>query len=324
MKTRLLSKLAFALAAMIAAPLAAHAEFPEKPITIVISAAPGGSPDILARIIGKYLSERVGQPVIVENKPGGAGNIATEFVANAEPDGYTLLGTSDSLSINQTLFKELPFHAVTSFAPVIQAISAPQVLAVNEDIPANSLQEFLALAKSKPGELSLASPAIGTTGQLGVLLLENITGIDVIPAVYKSAQPALTDVLGKHADGIIVTLAPALPHIKSGKLKALAVSPGERSAALPDVPTFVEQGVPEFNFTSWQGFVAPAGTPADVVAKLNTEINAVIADPAARAQLVEQAFEPVGGTPEQLGEVIKSGIDRWAEVIKANNIPAVN
>ena len=224
----------------------------------------------------------------------------------------------------RTLFKDLPFEAETSFAPVIQAISAPQVLAVNEDIPANNLQEFLALAKSKPGEVSLASPAIGTTGQLGVLLLENITGIDVTPAVYKSAQPALTDVLGKHADGIIVTLAPALPHIKSGKLKALAVSPSERSAALPDVPTFVEQGVPEFNFTSWQGFVAPAGTPVEVIAKLNTEINAVIADPAARAQLIEQAFEPVGGTPDQLSEVIRSGITRWAEVIKANNIPPVN
>jgi tripartite-type tricarboxylate transporter receptor subunit TctC len=319
-----LTTLALAFTTILAAPLAAHAEFPEKPITIVIQAAPGGSPDILARIIGKYLSERVGQPVIVENKPGGAGNIASELVANAAPDGYTLLGTSDSLSINQTLFKDLPFHAETSFAPVIQAISASQVLAVNEDIPANNLQEFLALAKSKPGEVSLASPAIGTTGQLGVLLLENLTGIDVTPAVYKSAQPALTDVLGKHADGIIVTLAPALPHIKSGKLKALAVSPSERSAALPDVPTFVEQGVPEFNFTSWQGFVAPAGTPPEVIAKLNTEINAVIADPAARAQLVEQAFEPVGGTPEQLGEVIKSGITRWAEVIKANNIPPVN
>ena len=319
-----LTTLALALTTVLAAPLAAHAEFPEKPITIVIQAAPGGSPDILARIIGKYLSERVGQPVIIENKPGGAGNIAAELVANAAPDGYTLLGTSDSLSINQTLFKDLPFEAETSFAPVIQAISAPQVLAVNEDIPANNLQEFLALAKSKPGEVSLASPAIGTTGQLGVLLLENITGIDVTPAVYKSAQPALTDVLGKHADGIIVTLAPALPHIKSGKLKALAVSPSERSAALPDVPTFVEQGVPEFNFTSWQGFVAPAGTPVEVIAKLNTEINAVIADPAARAQLIEQAFEPVGGTPDQLSEVIRSGITRWAEVIKANNIPPVN
>ncbi|HWK14803.1 MAG TPA: tripartite tricarboxylate transporter substrate binding protein [Rhizobiaceae bacterium] len=322
--TTFLPKIALALAALVAAPLAAHADYPEKPITIVISAAPGGSPDILACIIGKYLSQRVGQPVIVENKPGGAGNIATEYVANAAPDGYTLLGTSDSLSINQTLFKELPFNAETSFAPVIQAISAPQVLAVNEDIPVSTLQEFLALAKSKPGELSLASPAIGTTGQLGVLLLENLTGIDVTPAVYKSAQPALTDVLGKHADGIIVTLAPALPHIKSGKLKALAVSPGERSASLPDVPTFVEQRVPEFNFTSWQGFVAPAGTPKEIVEKLNVEINAVIADPAARAQLVEQAFEPVGGTPEELGKVISSGIAKWAEVIKANNIPAVN
>jgi len=322
--TTFLPKIALALAALVAAPLAAHADYPEKPITIVISAAPGGSPDILARIIGKYLSQRVGQPVIVENKPGGAGNIATEYVANAAPDGYTLLGTSDSLSINQTLFKELPFNAETSFAPVIQAISAPQVLAVNEDIPVSTLQEFLALAKSKPDALSLASPAIGTTGQLGVLLLENLTGIDVTPAVYKSAQPALTDVLGKHADGIIVTLAPALPHIKSGKLKALAVSPGERSASLPDVPTFVEQGVPEFNFTSWQGFVAPAGTPKEIVTRLNAEINAVIADPAARAQLVEQAFEPVGGTPEELGKVISSGIAKWAEVIKANNIPAVN
>jgi tripartite-type tricarboxylate transporter receptor subunit TctC len=296
------------------------APFPNKPITIVVQAAPGGSPDILARILAPALSARLGQPVTIDNKPGGAGNIAAGQVAKAAPDGHTLLIASDSLSINQTLFEKLPFHANTSFAPVIQAFTSPQVLAVHADVPARSLREFIALAKAQPERYALASPAIGTTGQLGVLLLQNQADIRVKPVVYRSAQPALTDVLGRHADGIIVTLAPALPFIQDGKLRALAVSTAQRSPSLPDVPTFVEQGLPQFSFDSWQGIVAPAGTPRPVIERLNRELNAVLRDPEIRAAFAKQAFDPKGGTPEEFGRVISASVDRWAEVIRANNI----
>ncbi len=295
--------------------------FPNKPIQIVVSAAPGGSPDILARIIGDALGKRVGQPVVIENKPGGAGNIAAGYVAKAAPDGYTIFVASDGLSVNQTLFRNLPFHAITSFAPIVHAISSPQVFAVNSDVPVRNVKEFIA-SSQKPGAkpFSLASPAIGTPGQLGVLVLQNQAAIKVTPVVYKSAQPALTDVLGKHADGIIVTIAPALPFIREGKLRPLAVSTATRSVALPDVPTFIEQGLPNLKFGSWQGFVAPAGTPRPVIDKLNREINAVLKDPAVRASLLQQAFDPEGGTPEAFARVIADGITGWASVISANNI----
>ncbi len=317
-----LTTLSAALALSLVAAVPALAQnFPSKPIQIVVSAAPGGSPDILARIVGEALGKRVGQPVVIENKPGGAGNIAAGYVAKAAPDGYTIFVASDGLSVNQTLFRNLPFHAVHSFAPIVHAISSPQVFAVNEDVPVRNVREFIS-ASLKPGAkpFSLASPAIGTPGQLGVLLLQNQAAIKVTPVVYKSAQPALTDVLGKHADGIIVTIAPALPFIRDGKLRPLAVSTAVRSSALPDVPTFAEQGLPQLRFGSWQGFVAPAGTPRPVIDKLNREINAVLKDPAVRASLLQQAFDPEGGTPEAFGKVIAEGITGWADVISANNI----
>lgn len=294
--------------------------YPSKPIQIVVPAAPGGSPDILARILGPALAARLGQSVTIDNRAGGAGNIAASLVAKASPDGYTLLIGHDGLAINQTLFEQLPFHPVRSFAPVLQAFNAPQVLAVHADVPARNLKEFLALAKAHPGKYALASPAVGTTGQLGVLLLQSQANVRFNPVVYRSAQPALTDVLGKHAEGIIVTLAPALPFIQEGKLRALAVSTPVRSQVLPDVPTFVEQGLPQFSFSSWQGIVAPVGTSKPVIERLNRELNAVLKEPEVRAAFVRQAFDPVGGTPEEFGRVIASSIDTWAAVIQANNI----
>ncbi|MFZ4285818.1 Bug family tripartite tricarboxylate transporter substrate binding protein [Variovorax sp. HJSM1_2] len=315
----------FGLALVFAAGLtfanAGHADtYPSRGIQIVVPAAPGGSPDILARILGQALSVRLGQSVSIENKPGGAGNIAAQAVARAAPDGYTLLVAADGISINQTLFAKLPFDARTSFAPIVHAISSPQVFAVNAAVPARSLKEFLQLAKTEPGKYALASPAVGTTGQLGVLLLQTQAQIQVKPVVYRSAQPALTDVLGAHADGIIVTIAPALPFIREGKLRALGVSTAKRSAALPDVPTFVEQGLPDFNFDSWQGFVAPAGTPQAIIDRLNREFNAVLQDPEVRKQLLAQAFDPAGGPPEAFRKVIEDSIGSWGKVIQANNI----
>lgn len=318
---RWLSGAALALvSATLSVTAAASAPFPSKPLTLVVSSAAGGSPDILARIIAPALAARLGQSVTVENRPGGAGNIAALQVANAAPDGHTLLVATDSLAINESLFEKLPFHAQRSFAPVIQAFTAPQVLAVHADVPARDLREFLALAKAQPERFALASPAIGTTGQLGVLLLQNQANVRVKPVVYRSAQPALTDVLGKHADGILVTLAPALPFIKEGKLRPLAVSTATRSPALVAVPTFVEQGLPRFAFDSWQGFVVPAATPQPIVQRLNRELNAVLRDSAVRAAFARQAFDPKGGTPEDFARVIAQSIDRWSEVISSNNI----
>ncbi len=317
--TRLLAVVGLGAVIALSAPSRAET-FPSKHIQIVVPAAPGGSPDIIARIIAPALATRLGQPVNVDNKAGGAGNIASQQVARAAADGHTLLLANDQLAINQSLFPSLPFDARTSFAPVVHAISSPQVFAVNANVPVRSVQEFLQKAKAEPDKLSLASPAVGTTGQLGVLLLQNQAQIKVKPVVYRSAQPALTDVLGGHADGIIVTVAPALPHIRSGQLRALAVSTGARSAALPDVPTFVEQGLPDFKFSSWQGFVAPAGTPPAVIERLNRELNAVLADPQVRKQLADQAFDIGGGSPAAFARIIDDSVVSWGKVIRDNKI----
>ena len=308
------------LSTAFAAPSYAADNYPSKPLQIVVPAAPGGSPDILARIVGQALSARLGQPVSVDNRPGGAGNISATHVARSAPDGYTLFVATDGISINQTLFRDLPFNARTSFAPVIHAISSPQVFAVNADVPARNVQEFIKIAKENPEKYALASPAIGTTGQLGVLLLQSQASIKVKPVVYRSAQPAITDVLGKHADGIIVTIAPALPFIKEGKLRALGVSTATRSASLPDVATFAEQGLPDFKFDSWQGFVVPAGTPKPIIDRLNKELNAVLKDPEVKNKLLAQAFDTVGGTPEAFGKVINDSIVSWEKVIRSHNI----
>lgn len=301
----------------------ALAEFPEQPIRIVVSALPGGSPDILARIIGQHLSLKIGQSVIVENKSGGAGAIANEYVARAKPDGYTLLGTSDALGINVSFFPDQP-DPTTSFTPVIQAMSSPQVLAVRSDIDVKSVDEYVERAKTDPGGQTISVPGVTTSGNLASLMLESQTGIDLNIAVYPSAAPAINDVLGQHIDSIFVTLGPALPQIQAGKLRAIAVTTPERTPALPDVPTFRELGLDGMTFTSWQGYFAPAGTPPEVVSKLNSAINEVLAEPEVQKQLLANAFDPAGGTPEQQGALLHDGIGFWADIVKKNNVKLEN
>lgn len=314
-----------ALASVVALGLAvpALAEFPEKPITIVVSAQPGGSPDILARLIGQYLSARIGQPVVIENRSGGAGALANEHVARAAPDGYTLLGTSDTLGINVTFFPDQG-DPRQLFTPVVQAMSSPQVLAVRADLPIEDLTQYLAAAKAEAEAVSIAVPGVTTSGNLLSLVLEAQAAVDLNIAVYPSAQPSLNDVLGGHVDSIFVTLGPALPHIQAGKLRALAVSTPERTPSLPDVPTFRELGLDGVTSTSWQGYFAPAGTPPEVIEKLNAEINAVLQDPAAREQLLANAFDPAGGSPEDLRKVFEDGIAFWNKVIVDNNVQIQN
>lgn len=302
-------------------PMVAAQSYPSRSIQIVVPSAAGGSPDILARLVGNMLATRLGQSVVIDNKPGGAGNIAAQAVVHGPADGYTILLASDQNSINETLYRgKLRFSAKSSFAPIVVAVTAPQVLAVNAEVPARNVREFVKLAKSQPGKFALASPANGTTGALGVLLFKSQANINITPVPYRSAQPALTDVVGGQVQGIVVTVAPALSFIKSGRLRALGVSSAYRSSTLPDVPTFVEQGFPKYKFDSWLGFVAPAGTPPAIVERLNREINAILGDPEIRGQLQSQGFSIAGGTPEAMRKQIVESIRVWENVITTNEI----
>jgi tripartite-type tricarboxylate transporter receptor subunit TctC len=300
---------------------AAAQSYPSRPIHIVVPSAAGGSPDILARLVGNMLATRLGKPVVIDNKPGGAGNIAAQAVVNALPDGYTLLVASDQNSINETLYRgKLRFSVKSSFAPIVVAVTAPQVLAVNAQVPARNVREFVKLAEAEPGKFALASPANGTTGALGVLLFKSQAEIKITPVPYRSAQPAITDVVGGQVQGIVVTVAPALSFIKSGHLRALGVSSAYRSSALADVPTFVEQGFPKYKFDTWLGFVAPVGTPPAIVERLNREINAILGDPEIRGQLQSQGFSIAGGSPEAMRKQIVESIRVWEDVIRSNDI----
>ena len=296
--------------------------FPAKPIKIVTSAPPGGSPDVLARIVGHGLSTRLGVPVTIENTQGGAGNIAASAVARSNPDGHTLLTATAQLSVNETLFKDLPFHAVNSFAPIVNAVRSIQVFAVHRDSRFRSVREFIAAAKAAPEDLTIASPAIGTTGHLGVLMLQNQVGFKVTAVPYKGSNQALSDVLGQRADAILVTIAPALSFIKDGRLRAIGVPSPTRSREMPDVPTFAEQGVANIDLDSGQGFVTRAGTPKPLIDRLNREINAVLKDPSVRTALEKAAFEMEGGTPEAFAKLISKEIGTWKDIILANNIHA--
>lgn len=315
--------LAAAAALSLVALTPALAQFPEKPIHIVVSALPGGSPDILARIIGHHVSQRLGQSVVVENKSGGAGAIANDHVARSAPDGYTILGTSDTIGINRAFFPDQP-DPLESFIPVAQAMQSPQVLAVRADVPIEDVAALIERGKAEPDIVAIATPGVTTSGNLGSLMLENQTGADFNVTVYPSAQPALNDVIGGHVEAIFVTLGPALPHIQAGTLRAIAVTTPERTPSLPDVPTFRELGLDGMTFTSWQGYVAPVGTPPEVIAILNDAINDVLQDPAAREQLLANAFDPAGGTPEEFGEVISSSAEFWANVIAENDVQIQN
>lgn len=308
---------------LVLTPLAiagAHAqEWPTQPIHVIVSAGPGGSPDIFSRTVAHYLTERLGQPVLVENRQGGAGNPASEYVASSEPNGYTLLAVSSSLAFNDALFPGLPFDR-DSFAPVIAAIGSQQVLAVHPDRPIHSVEDFVAAARENPGSISVASPSWGTTGQLGALLFQDEADIELNPIVYRNATAAFPDVVAGHADAIFVTLSAALPFIHDGALRPIAVTTPERAPSLPDTPTFNEQGFPGLVWEDWQGWAAPAGTPREIIDRLNAEINAVLEDPQANAQLVEQGFVPLGGTVEDAVALVDDSDALWRPIIVRHNI----
>jgi tripartite-type tricarboxylate transporter receptor subunit TctC len=297
----------------------AHAQtgdFPNRPLRMIVPGMAGTSPDLLARTIAHSLSPRLSQTIVIVNQPGGGGNIGHGTAAKATADGYTLLVTSDQLSINESLFSNLPFHAVKSFSPVVQAIVSPQVLIANNSLPFKDVSGLIAYAKANPGKVNFGSPQVGTVGHLAGELFKRAQKIEMTHVPFQGATAAIRDIMGGQIQIMFVTLPPAIGHIQQGSVRALAVSTVERSKVIPSVPTLYEMGMKEFDFGAWQGVLAPAGTPREIVVKLNRDINAVLKDPEASGTLVKLGFTPVGGTPEQFRDLIASAIDKWGRVIR--------
>ncbi len=296
--------------------LAAAQAWPARTMRMIVPGAPGTSPDILARIIAQYLTPRLGQQIVIVNQPGGGGNIGHGAAAKAAPDGYTMLVTSDQLSINQSLFRDLPFHAVDSFIPVVQAIVSPQVLIVTPSFPARDVAGLIDYARANPGKLNFASPQIGTVGHLAGELLKAGQKLDMVHIPFQGATAAIKEVMAGQVQMMFVTLPPAVGQIQAGTVRALAMSTPTRNPGFPNVPTMKELGFPEFDFGAWQGVFLPAATPIEIVTRLNNEINAVLRDPEASAALQRAGFTPVGGTPQQFRELVASTIDKWGKVVR--------
>ena len=295
-----------------------HAQdYPSKPVRFVVPFAPGGTTDVLARLVGEKLSASLGQQFVVDNKPGAGGNVGTAQVAKAEPDGYTLLmGTVGTHAINASIYPSLPYDPVQDFAPVTLVATVPNVLVVNPEVPANSVAELIALAKEKPGELNFASSGNGSSIHLSGELFKAMTGVDIVHVPYKGSGPAVVDLLGGQVQMMFDNLPSSAPQIKAGKLRPLGVTSKERSPTLPDVPTIAEAGVPGYEALSWFGVLVPAGTRDAIVAKLQNEIAKALADPAMRERFAELGAVPVGGTSAEFADLITAETAKWAKVVQ--------
>jgi tripartite-type tricarboxylate transporter receptor subunit TctC len=304
-------------------PVHAQQNYPTRPVRFVVPFAPGGSVDTLARTIGPRLADAMGQQIVVDNRPGGNGNIGMEVVAQSRPDGYTLvLGYIANLAIFPSLSSKLPYDPVKDFAPVTQIASSPNVLTAHPSVPAKSLKELVALAKAKPGEVSFASTGVASVGHLTGELLNSLAGMKMTHVPYKGGGQAIIDLLGGHVQVMFSGFSAAMPHIKSGRIRALAVTGAMRSPALPEVPTLAEQGFPGVEATAWYGVLAPAGTPQAVIARLHDEFVKVLNLPDVVRKLDGLGFEIVGSTPEAFGAYINSETVKWAKVVKASGAKA--
>ena len=318
---KLLMPVALLAASLLSLPVQAAAAFPNKPIRIIVAYTPAGTTDILARAIGQKMSETWGQPVIIDNRAGAAGNIGTEVAARATPDGHTLLmGTAGTHGINVSLYRKLSWHPVNDFAPVSLSAMVPNIMVVNNALPVKNVREFVAYAKANPGKLSYGSPGNGSTAHLSMELFKSMTGSTIVHIPYKGSAGVLTDIMGGQIAVTIDNMPPYIPQVKAGKIRALAVSTGKRSSAMPDLPTIAEAGVPGYEAGAWFGLLAPAGTPKPIVAQLSAESARIIKLPDVSKRVSELGADPVGSTPEQFAELIKTEIAKWAKVIKDANV----
>jgi len=315
---------ASALGLLALTPLAAQAQaFPTKAITIIVPFSAGGTTDILARVLGQFISKDLGQPVIIDNRAGAGGNIGTQLVARAAPDGHTILmGTVGTHAINQSLYPKLAFDPIKDFAPLTRVALVPNLLVANPAQPFKTVKELMAYAKANPGKVTFGSSGSGTSIHLSGELFKQMAGVDLQHVAYKGSAPAVNDLLGNHIAIMFDNMPSAISHVKAGKLRPLAVTTAQRSPALPDVPTIAEAGVPGYEATSWFGLLAPAKTPAPVVAKLNAAILKALADPDVKNKLLEQGAEPAGETPAQFAAFIASETVKWGKIVKQSGATA--
>jgi len=296
-------------------------DYPTRPVRLVVGFPPGGSADIVARIVAQALTERMGQSFIIDNKPGAGSNLGTETVARAEPDGYTLMADSVSNAINPTLYKKLSYDPLKDLIPVASIDVVPNVMDVNIDLPVKTVPEFIAYAKANPDKISMGSGGIGSSPHVAGELFKMMTGVNMLHIPYRGVALATTDLLGGRVQVLFDTLPAAVANIRAGKIRALAVTSKKRSATLPEVPA-MNEFVPGYEADSFHGISAPKGTPREIVEKLNREVNAALADPKLKARLAELGAEMLTGTPEDYGRYLKGEIERWAKVIEFSGAKA--
>jgi tripartite-type tricarboxylate transporter receptor subunit TctC len=300
-------------------PFAAHAaeDYPSRPIRVLVGFAPGGVNDLVARAIATRLGQRLGQQVVVENRPGAGGNIATELVARAAPDGYTmLLGSVASLAMSPALLGKVPFDPINDFAPITQAVGVSTLIASHPTVPAGSLKEFVALAKKHPGKLNYASPGTGSISHLAAELFKKTAGVDIVHVPYKGGAPASVDAIAGQVESLISIISSGAPHVKSGKLRGLAVTSAKRAAILPEVPAVAEAGYPGYEATGWLGLLFPAKTPEAIVNRVSRDAVAVINMPDVRQQLQNSGLEPAPSGPASFHAYMKAEYAKWSKVIK--------
>ncbi|HVF64138.1 MAG TPA: tripartite tricarboxylate transporter substrate binding protein [Casimicrobiaceae bacterium] len=301
----------------LAASVATAQSWPAKPIRYVVPFAPGGTTDILGRTVAEKLSVVLGQPVVVENKPGAGGGVGAEYTSKQPADGYTIMGgTISTHAINASLYKNLGYDPVRDFAPITLLARLPNMLVVNPNVPAKDVKELIALLKANPGKYSFASAGNGTSQHLSGELFKTMTGVDIQHVPYKGSPPALADVVGGNVAITFDNITTAWPLVKGGKLRALAVTTAQRSSVAPDVPTLAEAGLAGYEVGSWQGVFAPAGTPPDIVRRLNAEIVKIMNAPDVRERLIGLGAEPAPNTPEQFQAMVRSEVAKWAEVVR--------
>lgn len=296
--------------------------YPQKPVKVVVAFTAGGTTDILARTVAQQLTEKLKQPFVIDNKPGAGGNLGTELVVRSAPDGYTLIVNSvGPIAVNPTLYGKLPYNPLTDLVPIVQIADVPNVLVIHPSVPANSMEELIAYAKANPGKLNYGSTGIGTSSHLSSFMLSKRVGFEATHIPYKGAD-ALKDLLAGRIQFMFATIPSVMTHITAGKLKPIAVSSLKRSRSMPDVPTVVEKGFPQFEAGSWFGFFAPKGTPEAVITLVNKTVNEILQVPAIEQQMVAQGADPAGGTPAQFGQFVQREHDKWRAIVRDSGAKA--
>ncbi|OGA46279.1 MAG: hypothetical protein A3F74_27140 [Betaproteobacteria bacterium RIFCSPLOWO2_12_FULL_62_58] len=309
-----------ALMAALAGESVAQANYPNRPVRVIVPSSPGGGTDILTRLLTPQLSERLGQQVIVDNRPGAGSIIGNEIVARSPPDGYTLLMGISTLAILPSMHKKLSYDALRDLAPITQTISAPNILVVHPSLPVKSVKELIAFAHKRPGELNFASAGLGTNPHLSMELFLSMAKLRMVHIAYKGLGPAIIDLLAGHVVVATATMLTGLPHVRSGRLRGLGVTGARRSSVLPDLPTVAEAGLPGYEVTQWYGLFAPAETPGEIIAKLHAATAAVLQTPAIREKFAADGADAVGNTPDEFARFIRAETDKWTKVVRTAGI----